>query len=382
MTASSPPEPPETADSVAVVGGGAAGCITAHQLLDHPGTGDLDVHVIEREEDPYSTLCAEGISDKTLSRFTAFDSYPYIAETFPGARWEFPGDVTVYVDEECYTLARGEWIPAMADAIEDRGGTYEAGTKVTPDQVDELADEHDLVVGADGPGSQVRETIPGAEIVTTLGMQFRVEPRDPDHGVERLEFFTDKRWSPEYAWVFPKDDILNVGILAKDSSDGFDRIAAFQEHRGIEGKVRKREAYPIGFFGDTFQHGNRVLVGCAAGLTNPVTKGGLTAVIHASELMAEAVASGGPLDYGDRVHDHPITSPVFREGVEIIETWSNEDFAQLGKWAPDEIHVDGGLSPRLKHLLSYLMTMAANPTKIGEMNTLATAMGLSNQYSW
>lgn len=378
----SPPAAPEEIDSVAIAGGGAAGCITAHQLLDHPKTGDLDIHVLEREEDPYSTLCAEGISDKTLSRFTAFDSYPHVAQEFPGAVWHWPGDVTVYVDEPCYTLERGEWIPAMSDALDDKGATYETGVKVTPEMADELADEHDLLVGADGPGSQVRETIPGAEITTTLGMQFRVEPADPDHGVERLEFFTDKRWSPEYAWVFPKGDILNVGILAHDSSDGFDRIAAFQDHRGIEGKVRKKEAYPIGFFGDTFQHGNRVLIGCAAGLTNPVTKGGLTAVIHASELLADAVASPGPLDYGKRVHEHPITSPVFREGVEIIENWSNDDFARVARYAPGEVHVGDGVSPRMRHLPRYLATLAGNPTRIGKINTLAKAMDLSNKYSW
>ena len=31
---------------------------------------------------------------------------------------------------------------------------------------------------------------------------------------ERLEFYTDKDYSEEYSWVFPRGEIMNVGLLA------------------------------------------------------------------------------------------------------------------------------------------------------------------------
>ncbi len=370
-------------ESVAVVGGGAAGLITTLQLLNGPhDTGDLDVVVFEREESPYTTLCGEGISHKTLKRFGAFDSFPYVAEAFPGAAWMFPGDVTVYVDEPCYTLERSSWIPAMAKEAQGLGAEYRTGVKVSPERALELSEEFDLVVGADGPGSQVRRTMDGAEITTVLGIQYRVA--ESDYETDRLEFITDKRFSPEYSWVFPKGDILNVGLLAgQGGAQAWDDLDAFMEHMGVGGEIVKREAYPIGFFGNKLQEGNRVLVGDAGGLTNPVTKGGLTAIIYASDILASCIAEGEPGTYGKRVFDHPITDPSFRQAVETIERWSNEDFRKLTRFAPSEMRVgSNGSSARMKYLGPFLLTLATNLGKAKDLNTLAKAMGLSNQYSW
>lgn len=370
-------------ESVCIVGGGGAGTISALTLLEREP--ELDVTVLEREPDAYSTLCAEGISDKTLDRFTAFDAKPYCEQTFEGARWWFPGPVEVLVDEPCYTIDRSSWIPAMAREIEKRGADYVTGRKVTPDEVDELRADHDLVIGADGPGSQVREAI-GGDAVTRLGVQIRL--RAPWDG-NRLEFYTHKDFSPEYAWVFPKGEILNVGILGVEDGDDFERIEAFREWIGLtEGEIVKREAYPIAFEGTRTAAGNVALIGDAAGLTNPLTKGGLAAIIHSAELLADAVEAARSADqggeqaaraYAERVRDHPISDPSFEEALDIMLEWDNEDFERLARFAPREV-VAGGAPIKEKLLLG--LGLVTNPTQASEVLTLYEAMSLSKQYSW
>lgn len=362
---------------VRIVGGGAGGLITGLQILDR--RPDADVTVYEREPEPYTTLCGEGISQQSLERFQpVFDSLPYVAHTFDGAEWWWPGGHCIQVDQPCYTLARHDWIPAMADAFEERGGQIQLGKKISPDDAQALADEADLVVGADGPGSQVRETMTDAEIVTRLGIQYRVEGSDFE--TNNLMFYTDKRYTPEYAWVFPRGEVDNVGLLA-ESGDDWEKLDRFMEDKGVGGEVVKREAYPIGFMGTKVQEDNRVLIGDAGGLTNPLTKGGLAAIIFASEILADCVERDRIDAYGDRIMDHPITSPLFERAVGLIMQWDNDKIEHLMRHLPQHMVVGPGRSKR-PYWGEIAKSFLTNPGHFGDLLTLYKAFGYSRQYSW
>lgn len=363
---------------VEIVGGGAAGCIVGLSLLKSRRGHEIDVTIREREAEAYTTLCGEGIRLATLDRFRAFDSRPYVAESFVGAAWHFPGPVTVNVDDPCGTIERCDWIPAMAAEFQKLGGKYVTGEKVTPDRARELAAQCDLLVGADGPGSQVAKLTPEHRHTTMLGIQYRVE-RGGYH-TDRLQFHTDKRFSSEYSWVFPKGDILNVGLLA-DGDDPWSRLDAYMAQQGVAGKVVKKEAYPIGFSGRNVQKGNVVLVGDAGGLTNPVTKGGLAAIIHAAEVLTACVEEDRLFEYGPRIARHPISSRKFDDAVAIMRKWSDADFARLAKHAPRVMTVGAGSAKR-KYAWPLVKALATNPGKIRDVLVLADAMGLSREYSW
>ncbi|HLE96950.1 MAG TPA: NAD(P)/FAD-dependent oxidoreductase [Candidatus Thermoplasmatota archaeon] len=366
---------------VTIVGGGLAGCITALELLRGPAAQGHDVTVLEREAAPYTTLCAEGLSDATITAFSAFDSRPYIAQSFEGARWAFPGTV-VDVHDRGHTMARERWIPAMAEAASKAGADLRFGEKVTAARARELRAACDVLVGCDGPGSVVRAVVGGAH-ATSLGLQYRIEAKgEPDAW---LEFFTDKRWSPEYAWVFPRGDILNVGILAAQDGRDWERLDRFAASRGLEGRVLRREAYPIGFNGTRFGAGNVALVGDAAGLTNPVTKGGMAAAVHAARLLAETLRDGPPADAGARydalLRGHPLTDPSYAEAERILRSWSNEEFSRVLRYAPKRLDVGNG-SAKVRYAPQLLATLATRPTKARDVLTLARAFGLSRKWSW
>lgn len=363
---------------VRIIGGGFAGAVTALTLME---ATDCAITIYEREDAPYTTLCGEGISEDTLRAFTAFDSTPFIAETFEDVAWFFPRDKEVRVHQRGHTMARERWIPAMMEAAQERGARVQYGMKVTPDIVRELARDADLVIGCDGPGSVTRKVVGGTH-QTMLGVQYRIAREGCPRVPERLEFYTDKTYSEEYSWVFPRGDIINVGLLASGDGRDWERLDAFCKEKDVAGKLLKREAYPIGFFGNKVQAGNVVLVGDAAGLTNPITKGGMAAVIHAAKLLAECAREGKLPEYGARLAKHPLMEPTFAPALAALRRWTNDDYGALTKHAPDIIHVRPGKSTQLQYAWPMLRTFAANPSKVRDVLTLAKAMDVSRRYSW
>lgn len=364
---------------IRIVGGGLAGLVTGLTLLNGPRPLDARVTIHERASEPHTTLCGEGLSDDTLRMFSAFDSFPYASGAFDESSWFFPGDVEVRIHQRGYTMAREKWIPAMAREFEMLGGDYRTDSKVTPEVLADMAREADIVVGADGPGSFVRKYV-GGHHETMLGIQYRVsrDGRIP----ERLEFYTDKKYSSEYAWVFPRDDMLNVGLLAEGDGKDWERLDQFMAAKQITGKVLKREAYPIGFFGDRVQRDNVVLVGDAAGLTNPITKGGMAAAIYAADILADCIASGRLDDYERRIREHPVCHPSFAPALAALKRWTNSEFESLTRFAPKVVHVHPGTSTNRRYALRLLLTAAASPRMARDLLRVGEAMGVSRRYSW
>lgn len=361
---------------VRIVGGGFAGVVTALTLMERV---DCRVTVYEREAAAHTTLCGEGLSEDTLRAFKAFDSTPFIAETFEEASWFFPGDHEFRIHQRGHTMARERWIPAMAREIAARGGTYRTGAKIGIAEVEQFARDADVVVGADGPGSVTRKAVGGAH-ETMLGIQYRVqrEGRVP----ERLEFYTDKTYSPEYAWVFPRGDIMNVGLLASGDGQDWDRLDRFMKDKNVGGKVVKREAYPIGFFGTKVQQGNVVLVGDAAGLTNPITKGGMSAVVYAADVLARCLRDGRLSDYSSRIAAHPISHPSFAPALAAIRRWTNADFARVLRFAPPVVDVVPGKSTERRHAARLAASLLLSPRDARDMLHVSKAMGVARRYSW
>ncbi|MBW3582068.1 MAG: NAD(P)/FAD-dependent oxidoreductase [Euryarchaeota archaeon] len=368
---------------VRIVGGGFAGIVTGLALLSRDPEGEHRVTVYERGPEVGTTLCGEGLSKTTLDRmrFEGFDHTPYIGHGFSSAAWYVPDGKSVAVPDPCFTMDRARWIPAMAEHLERLGGTVETDRKLSVGDIRNLPG--DLVVGADGPGSQTRKIV-GGNVRTRLGIQYRVQ--DSDHESDELFFLVDKRFSPEYSWIFPRGAVDgfgkmdNVGILAAEDGDDWARLDRFMAHWGVTGKKAKKEAYPIAFGGDKVQEGRYALVGDAAGLTNPVTKGGMAAVVYAAELLADSVKEGSPERYGKRVMSHPIADPVFLRALKVITETPNGEVVRWMRHLPERFVV-GERSSKVSWGL-VLRTMLAAPRRIPDWFAVYRAMAMSRVYSW
>lgn len=364
---------------VRIVGGGLAGIITGIQLLERDPDAGHRVTVYEGGPRVGTTLCGEGLSETTLRMIAwdRFDHTPFIGGSFRGAAWYLSNGKHVNLPDRCHTMDRSRWIPAMADHLESLGATLHTGRKLTMGDI--RAMPGDLVVGADGPGSQVRKVI-GGSVDMRLGIQYRLaDPEYRDGRPDRLVFWTDKRFSPEYSWVFPRGDIENVGLLAFEDGGDWERLDRFMDHWGVSGRKVRKEAYPIAFNGSKMQEGRYVLIGDAAGLTNPVTKGGMAAVVYASEILADCVQEQVD-DYGRRILAHPIADPSFQKALRVITGSSNRRLERWTRFLPMEYDV-GARSPGVNWGL-VVRTAAGNPAALRSFYHLYRAMALSRVYSW
>lgn len=344
---------------ITIIGAGPGGLITGLKLLEagyHPT-------ILEKRDVIESTLCGEGLSSDTLTRVPFRDWSEYAPQTFEKATFILPGGYKCYVEKKCHTMDRTSWFQAMADEFVKRGGVLKMGTTVK--DVKDLGDG--LVIGADGPFSVAAKFV-GNTTSHIGGVQYRMKA---DYAFDGMEFIIDKRYSDEYSWIFAKGGTLNVGLLGTQKN-----LEQFIDDFGLRsGEIIKKEAYNIPFFGTKLQRDNVILTGDAAGITNPLTKGGMAAIVYVAEIIVDCLKEGKLQEYQQRVFDHPVMSPEYREALQYFRELGNEDLEALGKM------MDGKTLNKLSKAdkLRVLVSSVAHRHK---MKTLMKASSFANRYSW
>ncbi len=287
---------------IAIVGGGPAGLVAALYLSTLRGA-EIVIH--EKQQKPvYSaSLCAEGVSLAILSRLekdTSFDSSPYISRRVRGIRVVFPNGKDGYIAQEGATLDRTAWQQGMAAFLEKKDVLFNWGSAIT----DPARTDCEILIGADGPASKIRSAIGGrADMVPAVQYRMRM-----DRPGDFLEFFTGEMFysgshNDGYGWIFPKRDCFNVGVKGN-----FPALDRFLEAFDIKGEILEKAGAPIAVNGTVWektQSGMKIfLTGDAAGLTNPVTCGGLSPAIACAGFIRQAVIRGEAGTYTSLIRRH------------------------------------------------------------------------------
>lgn len=217
---------------VIVVGGGPGGAIAAKTCAKN----GLNTLLLEKREFTREKVCAGGVTEKVLKRFGDIPKDVYE---------RYYHGLTFCVDDEVYTIdsenrlgglvCRGKFDSTLVKMAKEEGADTKQEKKVVDIikkddfskgvvvKTEEGREEYnsDIIIGADGQASMVRKKL-GAFIEdwTKVAAQFQYQMKMQSEQIDerigdRLETYLGEDISPTaYAWIFPKRDVVTVGIGA------------------------------------------------------------------------------------------------------------------------------------------------------------------------
>ncbi|RNI19877.1 geranylgeranyl reductase family protein [Flexivirga caeni] len=306
-------QPPEPYD-VIVVGAGPAGSCAAHAAA----TAGARTLVIDRARFPRYKTCGGGLIGPTLASLPPELPVP-VQQEITRASFSLAGRKPFERrgDGRILTLVnRADLDTALLRAAQAAGAHVRtAVTFSAVDQDDDLVtvrtsdgDLHSrVVVGADGSASRIGRYVGVQLRQTDLGLEAELAPDDTARAAWAGRVHLD--WGPvpgSYAWVFPKDDVLTVGVImakgrpaeTKRYLTDFiaqQRLSRLDVVRESGHLTRCRAA------GSPLGRGRVLVAGDAAGLLEPWTREGISYAVRSGRMAGATAAriAAGELPPGD-----------------------------------------------------------------------------------
>jgi geranylgeranyl reductase family protein len=288
---------------VIVVGAGPAGATVACELA----RDSIDVLLLEKERLPRYKCCAGGVTlraarllDLDISQ-VAKDTIYELAFTFKLNR-AFLGE---HSDPLIYTVMRDEFDQLLVQKAQRQGAVLMDGQKVAaihagPEQIEISTSDTvfrcRFVVGADGAYSIVaRELNMRRRIEYLAAMESEITVADKDLARWKSRVQIDLGIVPAgYAWVFPKSDHLSIGAGCRVSkARSLNRhYQEFLNSLNLGDYIVARSGthlIPTCTEGSLIWQDRALLLGDAAGLTDPLTGEGIYYSIRSAQLAAPVI---------------------------------------------------------------------------------------------
>ncbi|MEW6359966.1 MAG: NAD(P)/FAD-dependent oxidoreductase [Planctomycetota bacterium] len=286
---------------VAIIGGGPAGLVTA---LTAARDGAKSILLVERKRLwGVPVQCAEYVP-KLITQIVEIPP-DAVANRIKDLAFFLDGEEIGRVRAPGFILHREILEAALAHEAQRLGVeclqpamvTDVQGHKICVRMGSETKTVHaEIIVGADGPRSIVRRRVDPVCPVLAGAVQHLM--RLPQSS-ETAEIHFSEKYGAGYAWVFPKGNMANVGLALDPGKK--DRLKLF--FRKFIGRLRERgkirDLHPAQRTGGLIPvsgpahhtvKGNVLLVGDAAGQTNPLTGAGIYTSVVCGQFAGRAVA--------------------------------------------------------------------------------------------
>ena len=321
---------------IVIVGAGPAGCYTA-QLLKNYG---FETRIIEKHlEVGKPARCAGFVGRQVFENTVLPISKSSIVNQINGALFFYGEDsflikrkdVAYVIDREKFdkNLSRGLNVECGKKLMEIK---KEGSGYVLKTNVDNIY--ADLVIGADGPNSQVRKFMDIGrnkrkwEIIKYYtGVQYRIK-LDKDlfspgvvqvHLQEGVSFFI---------WIIPEgNNIIRLGLISENSRK---HLNQFIKDLKITGKIIEKLAGMVSLGYTQSFYKNIALVGDAACQIKPLTGGGIYYGLKSAELLAECIREGKLAEYDKRLKKKFGREIKFGlKGRQIYEKLNNNELEEI-----------------------------------------------------
>ena len=311
---------------VVVVGAGPAGSSAARAAAE----GGASVLLLDRARFPRYKTCGGGLIGISYAELPDSVVAAVVEEQTFAVRFSLRGRDRRTVREGRRVLGMVQRLrldQALADAAVAAGATFADGVQVRsvePDGVLTSAGRvrAGVVIGADGTSGQVARHV-GVTIERT-DLALENELAKP-HGDWDDRVFID--WGPEpgsYAWMFPKEDHLTVGVIqAKGRPEATRRyLETWTAQLGLADAELQHSSGHLTQWragGSPLRRGNAIVAGDAAGLLDPFTREGISFALRSGRWAGEAAASADLDGYVSRVERE--LQPEIEAGARMLRVF-------------------------------------------------------------
>jgi geranylgeranyl reductase family protein len=292
-----------------IVGAGPGGA-TAGYFLAEAGQRVL---ILEKDHPPRYKACGGGLSAHLLEQIFPFSFEPVIEVQVQTVTWakgdwsvEFP--VTVQAVRTVMRAQFDAFLLAHTRA-EVRPGQTVRKTEELADRVrvhmanGEIHEAH-YVIGADGASSAVARDLGlrrNKEMAGALEVELPARPEDLQRFGHTLLFSLMDDLSFGYGWIFPKAELLSVGVMAlhpqrRQLQAALDQLAR-RYGLSLAGVPVKGHPIPLYLRREPIATRRGLLVGDAAGLADPLSGEGIRLAIQSGQMAAQSILAGHPERY-------------------------------------------------------------------------------------
>lgn len=300
-----------------VIGAGPAGSTCAKILARNK----IDVLLLEKKREVGSPPHCAGYVPKLLNFYVSIDKH-CVAQQIKKMRTYFPSGKIYETNVSSYIVNRDLFDKFLASEAIRNGAKLSIETTVTEllkennkiegviasQKGEKLEIKSNIVIAADGSSSNIAR-LAGLNIIKPNELVFcaQFEMANVDLDPSLTEFYFSTQFAPGgYGWIFPKGkDVANVGLCIKQFfPKPLEHLNKFIEKHPIASK-KLVKASPIGFYTGMLPirgpiektHANQLLVvGDAAGHTDPVSGAGISSAIIcgkiAGEVATKAIKAG------------------------------------------------------------------------------------------
>lgn len=323
---------------VTIVGASVAGLSTAMALIEK----GIKSMLIERKKTiGIPVQCAEYVPAHFL--LDASIGEKYIAQSVNGMEMLIEKDANkeylYFVNSPGVIINRDKWEQFLALEVIQSGSTI-----ITGENVESFLRCNDgirictsrrtidakILVGADGPASVVARWMGANRQPLMPALQWTVPLKKP---IENTAIMFHRDFVGGYGWLFPKGDFANIGVGALNvNGDMLNKVMHFFSDKIIIEALGKTGGnIPIGGMRGNIVGDKILLVGDAAGLTDPISGAGIANAWESGRNAANAIANiltgkSKSLDTYRREMRfiRNALSRAYMRRQKFINTWSND----------------------------------------------------------